>query len=150
MGPKKPDLGIFVLQFNKSYYQIFNQNLWIREIIEFHPKQKKINLGLKMLYLGLWAGMLKKYFHIWNQWPPICLISNFPVIIAMPKLGTKNALFGCFWTGICNIFCYIWYQPPPICLVAKFGAKLKILKFGTKNVWFGFFGLGFKNNAVIF
>ena len=64
LGPKIPYLGIFVLQFNKSYYKAFNQNARICEIIEFHPKQKKINLRLKILYLGIWAGLLKKYFHI--------------------------------------------------------------------------------------
>ena len=41
LGPKIPYLGIFVLQFNKSYYEIFNQNPRICEIIEFHPKQNK-------------------------------------------------------------------------------------------------------------
>ena len=47
-GPKKPYLGIFGLQFNKDYYQIFNQHPRICETINFHPKRKKkINLGLK-------------------------------------------------------------------------------------------------------
>ena len=40
-GPKKPYLGIFGLQFNKDYYQIFNQHPRICETINFHPKRKK-------------------------------------------------------------------------------------------------------------
>ena len=46
---KIPCLGTFGLQFNKNYYQIFNQNSRICETIKFHPKPKK-NLGPKMLY----------------------------------------------------------------------------------------------------
>ena len=38
-GPKKPYLGIFGLQFNKDYYQIFNQHPRICETINFHPKR---------------------------------------------------------------------------------------------------------------
>ena len=54
LGPKIPYLGIFGLQFNKNYYQIFNQYARICENLKFNPKQKKVNLGSKMLYLGLW------------------------------------------------------------------------------------------------
>ena len=50
LGPKIPYLGIFGLQFNKNYYQIFNQYSRICETIKFHPKQQKNNLGPKMLY----------------------------------------------------------------------------------------------------
>ena len=52
LGPKIPYLGIFVLQFNKSYYEIFNQNPWICEIIEFHPKQNKKKLASKNTLFG--------------------------------------------------------------------------------------------------
>ena len=41
LGPKIPYLGIFGLEFNKDYYQIFNQHPQICEAINFHPKQKK-------------------------------------------------------------------------------------------------------------
>ena len=40
LGPKIHYLGIFGLQFNKNYYQIFNQHPRIRENFKFHPKQK--------------------------------------------------------------------------------------------------------------
>ena len=42
---KQKNLGIFGLQFNENYYQIFNQHPRICEAINFHPKQKKRNLG---------------------------------------------------------------------------------------------------------
>ena len=58
LGPKISYLGIFGLQFVKNYYQIFNQHPRICEKIKFHPKQKKILLGPKMLYLRLWTGIL--------------------------------------------------------------------------------------------
>ena len=70
-------------------YQMFNQHPRICEIIKFHPKRKKITLGPKTLYFGLWAGMLKIYCHICNQHPPICLIAKIRIL----QLGTKHALF---------------------------------------------------------
>ena len=94
LGPKLPYLDIFGLQFNKENCQIFNQHPRICETINFHPKWKKINLGLKTLYLGLWPGMLKNYY-ICNQRPPICLIGKFCATIRILKIGTKNALFEC-------------------------------------------------------
>ena len=42
LGAKIHYLGIFGLQFNKNYYQIFNQHLRIHENFKFHPKQKNI------------------------------------------------------------------------------------------------------------
>ena len=54
LGPKIPYLGVFGLQFNIQFYQMFNQHTRIFETIKFHPKRKKKNLGPKMFYLGLW------------------------------------------------------------------------------------------------
>ena len=96
LGTKIPYLGIFGLQLYKTYYQIFNQYRRICETIKFHPKWKKINLGPKMLYLGLWTGKLKNCCHICNQRPPICLIVKFCAKTRIFKFGTKNALFECF------------------------------------------------------
>ena len=112
-------------------------------------KQKK-NLHLKILYLGLWAGLLKKYVHIWNQRPPICLISFFLVKMTMPKLGTKNTLFGSFWAGICQKNCHIWYQRTQICLAAKLAAKIKSLNLRPKVPDLGILGLEVDNNTAIF
>ena len=53
LGPKILYLGSFGLQFNKDYYQIFNQHLRICETKTFRPEQQqKKNLGPKELYLG--------------------------------------------------------------------------------------------------
>ena len=51
LGPKIPYLGIFGLQFDKSYYQIFNQHPGICENIKFHRKQKNIH-GTKNALFG--------------------------------------------------------------------------------------------------
>ena len=59
-APKIPYLGIFGLQFNKNYYQIFNQYSRICETIKFHPKRtkkEKEKLRTKNALLGLWARM---------------------------------------------------------------------------------------------
>ena len=49
-----------------------------------------------MLYLGLWAGMLKNYCHICDQRLLIYRIAKFRSKIRIFKFGTRNALFGCF------------------------------------------------------
>ena len=46
------------------------------------------------------AGIWKQHFHTLNQHSQICVIVKFPKIIKMPKIGTKNALFGYFWDKI--------------------------------------------------
>ena len=176
MGPKIPYLVIFGLQFNKNYYHIFNQYSRIYETIKFHPKQKKINLGPKMLYWGLWA---------------ICLIANFCAKIKILKFGTKNALFGCFsehfWKTIVlfvirahsnlsyskvwcrntlnlgakmsvwvffdwnyKTYCHIWNQHLKTCLTAKIRGKTKMPKFGTKIPYLGIFDLEIESNIIIF
>ena len=64
LGPKIPYLGIFGPQFNKSYYQIFNQHTRICETIKFHPKRK--DLGSKNALFASLAGILKNHYHISN------------------------------------------------------------------------------------
>ena len=95
MGPKIPYLVTFRFQFNKNYSKIFNQHPGICENIKFYPKQKKIFLIPKMLYLGLWAGMLKNYCHIWNERAPIYLMTKIRAKIKILKFGNKNTVFGC-------------------------------------------------------
>ena len=46
----------------------------------------------------------------------------------MPKLGTKNALCGCFWAKIFENYWHTRNQHPQICLIAKFCEKKKMLK----------------------
>ena len=104
LGSKIPYLGIFELQFNKNYYQIFNQHPGIFETIKFHQKQKKILMGTKMVYLGLWTGMLKNYCHICDQLPPIYLIAKFHAKIRILKFGTLFVWFGQqFRKKLCHI-----------------------------------------------
>ena len=61
--------------------------------MNFHAKQKNKH-ETKKVYLCLWDRMLKTYYHICNQRPPICLIAKFLVKLRIFKFGTKNALFG--------------------------------------------------------
>ena len=82
LGPKIPYSDIFGLQFNKNYYQIFNQQTRICETIKFHPKRKKNKkLGTKNILFGSLARMLKNYCQIFNKRPPNCVIA---------KLRAKN------------------------------------------------------------
>ena len=81
-----------MLQFNKDYYQIFNQHHRICETMNFYPKPEKVNLGPKKLDLGIWTEMT----HVCNKCRPISLIAKFRAKIRILKLGTKYYLFGCF------------------------------------------------------
>ena len=108
-------------------------------------KQKCLNLGQKMLYLGIFGlEFLKNYSHISNQRPWICLIAKYREIMKMPKFGTKSALFGYFWARILKNYCHIWNQHPQICLIAKYGKKKqKYVNLGPKLPYLGIFGLEF-------
>ena len=44
--------------------------------MNFDPKQKNKH-EIKKVCLCLWDRMLKTYYHICNQRPPICLIAKF-------------------------------------------------------------------------
>ena len=66
LGTQIPYLGILPLQFNKNYYEIFNQHSRICETIKFYPKRKKNKFWTKTFLFGSLAEMLKNYCHISN------------------------------------------------------------------------------------
>ena len=66
-------------------------------------------------FLCFWARILKKYCHIWNRHPQICLVARFCERAKMCTFGTKNALIGYFWTRIFKNYCHIWNHHPQIC-----------------------------------
>ena len=106
----------------------------------FTKKQKCLNLGPKMLYLGIFGLEFKKnYCHIWNQDPWICLIAKYCEIMKMPKFGSKSALFGYFWARILKDYCHIWNQHLRISIIAKFCEETKMRKFGAKNALYWYF-----------
>ena len=104
-------------------------------------RKKKISkFETKNVWFGyFWTGIWKKYYHIWNQHPRICLIAKYCEIMKMPKFRTKNALFGYLWTKTLENYCHIWNQHLRICLIGKFCEETKMPKFGTKNAIFGYF-----------
>ena len=107
---------------------------------KFREKTKMSKFGTKNVWFGyFWTGILKKYRHIWNQHPRICLIAKCCEIIKMAKYGTKNALFEYFWTGILKNYCHIWNQHLRISVISKFCKEIRIPKFGTKNALVGYF-----------
>ena len=150
-GTKSALFGYFWARILKNYCHIWNQHLRISVIAKnFMQKQKCLNLGPKMPYLGIfdqkcliWVvlgkNFKKDYCHVWNQHLQICLFAKFHEKTKMPKSGTKNAWFRYSWAGIWKQFCHIWNQHPRICLIAKFRGKTKIPKFVTKNALFGYF-----------
>ena len=103
---------------------------------KFHAECKTLQFGTETAFFRL---TLKKYCHIWNQHPWICLIAKFPEKMKMPKFVTKNALFGYFGAIILKNYCHIRNQHPRICQIAKACEKMKMPKIGTKNASFGYF-----------
>ena len=57
----------------------------------------------------------------------------------MPKVGTKNALFGYFWARILNKLLPYFESAPSNLLIARFLQKTEMAKFRTKNALFGYF-----------
>ena len=139
MGPKIPYLGIFWLQFNKSYYQIFTQHPQIFDNIKFHPKQKNYSWDQKGFIWVFWETKLKNYCHIWNQHHPICLIAKFGAKNKNPFIWDQRCQICVFWDRIWTYYCHTWNWHPWICLIHKLREIMKMLKFGTKNSLFGFF-----------
>ena len=102
----------------------------------------------------------KKYCHVWNQHPQICLIAKYHQIMKMTKFGTKSTLFGYFWARIFKNYYHIWNQHLQISVTVLFCEKTKMPKFGTKNALFeyfwskmsylGIFGLGFKRKLMLY
>ena len=83
-----------------------------------------------MLYLSIWAGMLKKYCHICIQRPPIL------------KVRIKNTLFGCFGQQFSKTIFIFQSNALEFSLLQSLVQKIKILKSGTKNITFAYFRAG--------
>ena len=104
--------------------------------VSFIQKQKTLNLGPKIPYLGIFGLQFNKnYSQISNQYSRNCETTKFHPKKNKNKLRTKNTLLS-LWAGKFKNYCHICNQRPPIFLTAKFLAKIRILKFGTKNVLF--------------
>ena len=97
--------------------------------MNFHAKRKKLGLGPKKLYLGLWVGMLKNYCQIWNQ---KCVIWPFWEAIL-------KKTFSHLQSASLNLpYCKVW------------GKKQKSLNLGPKVSDFRILGLEFENIIVTF
>ena len=70
---------------------------------------EKKNWGPKMCDSSIFlAEIWKKYCHIWNKHPRICLIAKYHEIMKMANFGTTSTLFGYFWPRILKNYCHIW------------------------------------------
>ena len=104
----------------------------------------------RVLFWYFWARILKRYCHIWNQHPWICLITKYWEIMKMSKFVTKRVLFWYFWARILKRYCHIWNQHLRISVIAKLCEETKMLKCGTKNALLGIFGQEFQKSILIF
>ena len=113
---------------------------------------KKTNMpkfGTKNALFGYFCcGILKKYCHIWNQHPRVCLIGEFCKKTKMPIFGNKNALLKYFGLVFEKNYCHIWNLDPRVCLMREFCKKTKMPTFGSKNALFKYFGLAFEKKLL--
>ena len=81
-----------------------------------------------MLCIGLWAGMLKSYCHIWNQRPPIYLMGKFRAKISCKNLyiWNQNFLFRCFGQQHRKTFVIFEISVLQFALLQSFVQKIKI------------------------
>ena len=110
LGTKNAWFWFFSTGVWKQYCHTWNQHPRICQIAKFHKNKMPI-FDIKNAWCGyfwkknalfrcFWARILKNYCHIWYPHPQICLFAKFCEKTKMPKLGTKNVLFGYFWARI--------------------------------------------------
>ena len=86
------------------------------------------------------SGIWKKYCHIWDQRPSICLGEKLSAKIKILKFGTKNAWFGYFGGWNLKIMSYmIEINILEFVYLQNFVKKWKYLNLGLKNALFWYF-----------
>ena len=78
------------------------------------------------LFGWFWTGIWKKYCHIWNHHPWICLEARFSTELKILKFCTKSAWIRYFWGGISN-------QQLEVFSIANFPEKMRLPKLETKE-----------------
>ena len=122
--------------YKKNYYHFWNQLSQICVFAKFHEKTKTPKFLTKNAWHRyFWAGICKKILSYVKSVPSN--LSNDKIFWKrkMPKLGTKNAVFGFFGGRILKNNCHVCYQHLQIFLIAKFFQKRP--KFVSKNALFG-------------
>ena len=109
-GTKNALLGCSCIKIFKKTIVIFK--ISTLKFVYLQNSPKKQIWSKNALFRYSWARILKKYFHIWNQQPQICLLAKFREKTKVPKFGTKSALFEYFWDGILKKYCHLWDQHP--------------------------------------
>ena len=118
-GTKNASFGYFWARISEIYCHIWNLHFRICLIARFCVETKMPKFGTKnALFEYIWPKMpclcilgldffkkLLSYLKSWNQDLRISVVAKFCEETKMPKLRTKNALFGYFWTKmpyLCN------------------------------------------------
>ena len=105
-------------------------------------KKNKKKMEAKMVYLGLWVGILKNYCHICNQSPPIVLFATFRRKTRILQFGTKNALLGWFGQEFWKTMVTFVISVFEFAILQSLAQKIRIFKFEAKNARFAYFGAG--------
>ena len=104
-----PYLGIVGLEFQKIIVIFEISTFEFSQLQNFVKKQKFLNLGPKISYLGVFGLELKEKTIVIFEISTLgfFLIAKYCELMKMPKFGTKSALFGYFGARILNNYCHI-------------------------------------------
>ena len=90
---------IFICYYLLFIFFQYSQICYYLELLiaKICKKAKMPIFGTKNALFGYFlAGIWKRYCHIWNPHPQICLIAKFCEKMKFHKFGTKNVLFEYF------------------------------------------------------
>ena len=107
---------------------------------------KMPNFGTKNTLLAyFWVRISKRYCHIWNKHPQVCLIGKFCKKKKKFKFGIKNALFQYFCARIFKkILSYLKSASSNLSICKNFAKQQLCLNLGPKMPYLCIFGLVFK------
>ena len=88
---------------------------------------------------SFWAGILKNYYHIWNEHPQVCLIAKFHSKMKILKFRTTNTLLACFAQQLWKTFVTFKISPLEFVLLQSLVQIKKPFNLGPKIPGFGFF-----------
>ena len=139
-------LGIFGLKFGNNIVIFEISTLKFAQLQNFKKKQKWLNLGPKMPYLGMFRINFKIL---------LLYLKSAPSSLSSWKVSRKNKNAK-FWDQKCLIWVFLGWSlkiilsylrsAPRICLIVKFGEKIKMPNFGTENTLYGYFQVRISKN----
>ena len=94
------------------------------------------------VFLG-WNSKKKEYFHVWNQYPRICLIANFVKKWKCLNKGPNMSYLGIFGLGFDNNIVIFEIRTLEFAYLQNYSNKQKCVNLRPKMLDLGILGLEF-------